>query len=273
MLAFTHRGHCRASLLVGALFLVASAGASRGMTPGAAWAEILDSKPKRVLKAADGADAPRESRLAEGAAWMSLQPSTDENLAQAGRIFAELAKGDDEIAAQAGYLQARLWQLHHLQPDYERAAQLYEALAEKQPASHWAQLGLVKLGMLKLYALPGVEDRIAAAEAVLARLAEPERQRDLHLQIGQAGVILKAPLERILPHLVAADKIGGVSGTAKEDLVVQIGELAMRAGQPDLAGEYFERYLRDYPDNLRAYEVRERLTEVKKQRAHPEGAR
>lgn len=254
------------------VLLLSVVGGMRGMSVEAAWTEILNNESKRVLKAADDRDTSREMRLAEGAAWLSLQPSTDENLTRAERIFAELAQGDDEIAAQAGYLRARLWQLHYLQPDPVRAAQLYAALAEAHPASHWAQLGLVKLGLLKLYALPEVKDRLAAAEAILPRLIEPALQRDLHLQIGQAGVILKAPLPRVLAHLGAADQIGGISGTAKEDLVVQLGELSMRAGLPAQAESYFERYLKEYPDNQRAYEVKERLAEAQRLLARPEAA-
>lgn len=237
-----------------------------------AWSEILDSDPKRVLKQPAGAYAPRETQLAEGVAWMSLQPATDDNMAKAERILARLAEGDDAIAAQAGYLQGRLWQLHYLQPDYAKAAGFYAKLAERQPQSHWAQLGLVKLAMLKLYVLPEKGDRIAAAEAILQRVHERDLQRDLHLQIGQAGVVLKQPIPRFLSHLVAADEIGGVSGTAREDLIVQIGELSFRAGLKAQAKTYFERYLREYPDNVRAYAVRERLAEINGEPAQQGGA-
>ena len=262
MLSFPLHGSRRA-LLLGCILFLTALRCLGAQSADAAWQEILNSEPKRVLKDPAGANASREARLAEGAAWMSLQPSTDDNLAKAAGIFAELAKGDDEVAAQAGYLRARLWQLHFLQPNYPRAAELFEELAARQPDSHWAQLGLVKLAMLTLYALPDVKDRIAAAESILARITTPALQRDVHLQIGQAGVILNEPLTRYLPHLVAADKIGGISGTAREDLIVQIGELSMRAGLPAQAQEYFERYLQEYPNNVRAYAVAQRLAEAK----------
>ena len=79
--------------------------------------------------------------------------------------------------------------------------------------------------------------------------------------------MLKQPLPRILPHLVAADQAGGISGTAKEDLVVQIGELSLRAGLLEQSKDYFERYLQTYPDNLRAYAVARRLEETNRQLA------
>jgi hypothetical protein len=231
---------------------------------------LADNRAKEALRAVRGDAADRSAELAAGAAWMSLQPSTDDNLRQAEALFAKLAAGDDEIAAQAAYLQGRLYQIHFLQPDYPRAAALFAVLAERLPQSHWAQLGLVKLAMMKLYVLPdaaGPEHRLAGAEALLARIHEPGLQRDLHLQIGQAGVLLKLPLRRFLPHLVAADKIGGITGTAREDLVVQIGELSLRAGLLGQSQAYFERYLKEYPDNLRAYAVRKRLDETRRQLA------
>jgi tetratricopeptide (TPR) repeat protein len=242
------------------------AGAPARADLGQAWKSLANSRPQDVLRSDSGREASRPARLAWAAAWMSVQPAVDENMRAAEEIFAELARGDDETAAEAAYLRARLHQLHFARPDYVRAAELYRELAARQPQSHWAQLGLVKLAMLELYVLPGpaaVEtDRLAPAEARLAQIREPLLQRDLHLQIGQAGIALKQPLTRLLPHLVAADRIGGISGTAREDLVVQIGELSRRAGLRGQAREYFERYLREYPNNVRAYGVRLKLAEV-----------
>lgn len=249
--------------------LAAAAPAPAGLDQ--AWSSLANSRPKDVLRNIDGSDASRPARLARAAAWMSLQPATDENMRVAAETFAELAAGNDEIAAEAAYLLARLHQLHYLEPDYAKAAELYRDLATRQPQSHWAQLGLVKLAMLKLYVLPDTTaadaDRLAPAESLLAQIREPLLQRDLHLQIGQAGVALKQPLRRLVPHLVAADRIGGISGTAREDLIAQIGELSRRAGLLEQAQEYFERYLREYPSNVRAYLVRLKLAEVNQCRA------
>lgn len=185
---------------------------------------------------------------------------------EAEAVLAELEQGQDDIAAEAAYLRARIYQLHLNEPDFPKAAQLYSALAARQPQSHWAQLGLVKLGLLKLYLLPDssdpAADRLASAEALLPRIQEPLLRRDLDLQIGQAGIVLRQPQARFLPHLIAAERAGGITGNAREDLIVQIGVLSERGGDWARAREYFERYLADYPTNVRAFAIRKKLDEV-----------
>jgi hypothetical protein len=241
-----------------------------------AWTALTNSRPQDVLRILEAESASRPEQLAWAAAQISVQPATDDHMRAAERVLERLAQGDDELAAAAAYLRARLYQLHLAQPDYPRAAELYRELAARQPSSHWAQLGLVKLAMLKLYVLPDAtvagSDRLAPAEVLLAQIHEPLLQRDLHLQIGQAGVALQQPLARLLPHLVAADRIGGISGTAQEDLIVQVTVLSLRAGLAAQTKEYGERYLREYPTNVRAWTIRRLVVEANQRLAKEGGA-
>jgi len=229
-----------------------------------AWADLADSRPRNVIRDLDGKQALPEARLALAAAWISDQPATDGNMRKAEGILNDLAQGQDETAAEAAYLCGRLYQLHYSTPDYAKAAQIYRALADRQPQSHWAQLGLVKLGMLEIYAPEGAApaDRLAAAEGLLPRIHEPALVRDLNLEIGLAGVVLRQPLGRVLPHLIAADRIGGLSSSSREDLIIQIGELSLRAGLLPQAREYFQRYQREYPIERRSYAVQMALNEA-----------
>ena len=142
---------------------------------------------------------------------------------------------------------------------------LYRALAERHPESHWAQLGLVKLGLLVLYTLPepaAPAERIAAATALLARIHEEKLQRDLHLQIAHAGTFYEQPLDTVLPHLIEVNRIGGLVGQVPEDLAIELGELSLRAGHYAQARAYFEAYLRDFTPNLRSVTVRQRLEDL-----------
>ncbi|MEO6873396.1 MAG: hypothetical protein ABI222_01105 [Opitutaceae bacterium] len=207
----------------------------------------------------------REQVFAQAVVAVDYQPVTQDRLQQAEATFATLARGDDEIAEAAAYMQARLYQVHFQRPDYGRAAALYRALAERHPESHWAQLGLVKLSLLLLYALPepaAPAERIAAANALLPRVHEEKLRRDLHLQIGRAGTFYEQPLDSVLPHLIEVNRIGGLVGQAPEDLAIELGELSLRAGHYEQARHYFEAYLRDFVPNLRSVTVRRRLEEI-----------
>lgn len=207
----------------------------------------------------------REQTFAQAVIAVDYQPVTPDRLRAAETAFEELARGSDEIAAAAAYMQARLYQVHYQQPDYGRAAALYRALADRHPDSHWAQLGLVKLGLLLLYTLPepaASAERIAAATALLARIHEEKLQRDLHLQIAHAGTFYEQPLDTVLPHLVEVNRIGGLVGQVPEDLAVALGELSLRAGHYAQARAYFEAYLRDFTPNLRSVTVRQRLVDL-----------
>src|ERR1019366_9541641 len=207
----------------------------------------------------------REQAFAQAVVAVDYQPVTQDRLREAEAAFESLARGDDEIADAAAYMQARLYQVHYQQPDYLRAAVLYRALAERHPESHWAQLGLVKLGLLVLYTLPepsAPAERIAAATALLARIHEEKLQRDLHLQIARAGTFYEQPLDTVLAHLIEVNRIGGLVGQVPEDLAVELGELSLRAGHYAQARTYFEAYLRDFTPNLRSVTVRRRLEDL-----------
>ncbi len=209
----------------------------------------------------------RERTFAQAVIAIDYQPVTQSRLHETEAIFEQLARGDDEIAAASAYLQARMYQIHYQQQDYAKAAALYRALAARQPHSHWAQLGLVKTGLLLLYALPEPAkpaDRIAAAAALLPQIEDRKLWRDLQLQLGRAGTFYEQPLDTVLPHLLAADQVGGFIGQVNADLLTMIGELSLRAGHYAQARAYFERYLREDTYNMRQVTVRRRLEDLAK---------
>ncbi len=255
----TLSGSCLRLVLLFVLLLALPLSAA---TPAEAWRALAASRPQEALRLLKSLPDGRETQLIRALALTHQQPVTDETLRQAELLLTALATGDDDFALQAHYLQARLHQVHYAEPDPARAAELYATLAARQPGSRWAQLALVKLALLHLYTLPaegGPEARLEQAEVWLARLAEPALQRDLHLQIGLAGLHHGLAPTRVLPHLRAAERIGGVPGVAQEDLLLQIAELSLRVGDLATSREFFERYLRDYAVNPRCFTVRHRL--------------
>ena len=244
----------------------------------AAWKALADSRAKDAFFQLHGQEpgSDRERELARATAMLDAQPVTNERLREAGRIFQQVAEGDDELAQIATYLQGRLYQAHLTPHDYKRAAEFYRTTAERWPTSHWGQLSIVKLAMFQLYVTrepAEISARLKTVAQALDRLSEPGLRRDLHLQIGQAGTFFGAPLPEVLPHLEAADAIGGLGVLTQKDLVAQLGELSFRAGRWADARKYFQRYLAAYSD-VRKFTVEQRLRETEARLAgHQEDAR
>lgn len=221
----------------------------------------LPGEAAAALKAAASAD-PRERALAETVVLVARQPLTDQRLLEAERRLNALAAESDETGAAALYLAGRLHQMHFSTPDYAAAAGYYRRLAERQPASPWAQLGLVKLALLTLYMLPepaGPAARIAAAEALLPRVILPPLRRDLLIVLGRARLFHELQSDQARANLLAADAIGGLTGLAEADVTLQIGELCFRAGDDVRARAYFQRFLKANDADPRGYEVQQRL--------------
>lgn len=215
----------------------------------------------RRVKTGDG----RERELVEVVLEMARPPIAAGRITELDERLAGLAAGADEWAAQALYLRARLQQVHAVPVAPARAEVYYRELTRRFPGGHWAQLGRVKLAVLVLYTLPEPADpaaRLAMATALLNEVSELPLRRDLQLQIGWAGLYYMRPYDEVLPHLEAADQVGGLPGIVPEDLVLQLGELSLRAGRMEQARGYFERFLREFPVSTRRFNVRQRLAEI-----------
>lgn len=236
-------------------------------SPAPAWEAVARHLPGDALAllGPTGKNPDREARFLRAVATMDSQPLTEAKLSDVAAQLTDLARGDDEIATAAAYLTGRLYQVHFPTPDPARAAHAYEQLAAHRPSSYWAQLGLVKLGVLQLYVLPGSDApaaRLAAAEALLPRLTIPELRRDLHIVIGRAMLFHGRPLPDVLAQLLAGDRIGGLAGVPRADLQVQIAELSLRAGNWPQADTYYRRFLEENEVDARAYQVKQKLAEI-----------
>jgi|UniRef100_UPI00404B73B2 hypothetical protein len=226
------------------------------------------------LRVASDDESPK-ARLIRVMRGLSRPPISRQDFDDYQKELADLAVGEGAVAEQALYLRARLFQVHRSPHDYERAETLFLELGSRNSASHWAQLGFVKVGLIRLYGSRNHEDRnvrLKAAEAVLTMITEPALKRDLHLQIGWAGLEWEQPLSVVIPHLKAADQEGNLMGIVPEDLVIQIAELSFRNGEISVARAYFERFLQEFPTSIKRYNVEQRLVDVAKVAANTEGA-
>jgi tetratricopeptide (TPR) repeat protein len=221
----------------------------------------LPGEAAAALTTTTSAD-PRERALAEAVVLVARQPLTDARLLEAERRLNALAAESDEVGAAALYLAGRLHQLHFSTPDYAVAAGYFRRLAERQPASPWAQLGLVKLALLTLHVLPepaGPAARIAAVEVLLPRVTRPPLRRDLLIVLGRARLFHNLEPDRARANLLAADAIGGLTGLAAADVTLQIGELCFRAGDDARAREYLQRFMAENEADPRVCTVQQRL--------------
>lgn len=207
----------------------------------------------------------RENAFAEAVVLLDSQPTTDAKCRDVERRLQSLAEGDDEIADASAYLIARIHQTMLSTEDPETAARVYDQLHSRHPHSYWAQLGLMKRAVLTLFVLPGSNDppsRVAAAEKVLPQLSFPTLQRDLHLVLGRAILFFDGPIAEARDHLIAADRIGGLNIVVQADVLIQVGELSRRTGQPELARRYFQRFLDEDLADARTYAVRMTLEKM-----------
>ena len=226
------------------------------------------------LRAVSNDETP-QARLIRVMRGMSRPPISGRDFDDYEKELADLAVGVGEVADQALYLRARLFQVHRTPRDYEMAETLFLELGARNPGSHWAQLGLVKVGLMRLYGArnpEAAEVRLNRAEALLAMISEPALRRDLHLQIGWAGLEWAQPLSAVIPHLKAADQVGKLMGTVPEDLVLQIAELSFRNGEISVAKIYFERFLQEFPTSIKRYNVEQRLADVARVAASTRGS-
>lgn len=241
-----------------------------------AWRKVAGHLYTEAGLALRGAEESRERELAEAVMLAAQQPTTDERLREVERRLTALAESaDDDVSAAALYLTGRLHQVHFSRADHARAAHYFEAAAIRFPNSHWAQLGLVKLALLQLYMLPepgGLAVRLAKAGAILPRVTIPQLRRDLLIVLGRTRIFYDQPHDAVLADLLAADAIGGLTGPAQGEFLLQIAELSMRAGHLRQSRGYFTRYLELNTADPRAYTANERLKQIEARLAAGEDA-
>ncbi|MFI5357790.1 MAG: tol-pal system YbgF family protein [Opitutales bacterium] len=241
--------------------------AAPGLVP--AWEALADYRAADAVASFGRAEQSpdprlaREARFGHGVALLARQPVDGAQIADARRIFRDLAaSGQDDLAQGAEFYLARIAQHHAAQPDPVEAAQHFEKLIQTWPDSIWAQTALSRLALLEIYALdldrPPAE-RIARATRLLAAARVPAAQSDLHEVFADAIFYFRLPAAQALPHLLAAERIGLLDTVTRPDVLVQIGELSRLQGEQEQARQYYGKFLREYPRDQRHYMVEERL--------------
>ncbi len=237
------------------------------LTPG--WQALANYRAEEALKVFDGLlDDPnpavaREARFGHAVALLDRQPVSDSQVAEARRMFTELAgSGTDDFAQGARFYLGRIAQHHQLQPDPAEAARQYRQLIAEHADSIWAQSALSRLALVMIYDLdPAVPPatRIAGVEKLLADAKTPSAESELHLAIASAIFFYRLPSAPALPHLLAVVQLGRVEWTVRSEVLVQLAELSRQAARKADALKYYQMFLMENPLDPREYIIHERM--------------
>ena len=256
------------------LLLLPGVGA-RAAPPGgalaAAWQLLANYRPDQALPKFEqlsthgGADA-RPARLGSALSLLAQPSTVPDRVAKARALLAGLAAdGADDSALAAQFYLARLAEFQAEPPDPVQAAAGFERLIAGHPDSIWAQAAVPRLAILLLYTAAGPADpaaRVAAAEHLEGAAREPPAVMELHLVIADAIFHHRLPDAGALPHLVAAERAGGMDAATRADVLTQIAELSRLGGHPEQAERYYRIFLAEYPRDARQYPIRQQLASL-----------
>ncbi len=178
------------------------------------------------------------------------------------RLKALLNAGlNDEIDGASRYLLGRIAQIYRVNSNLTLAAGYYRELIQRAGPGHWADIARVKLAVLILYALPAasIAERVDQTEALIPGTTDPVAVRDLHRVVARSVMFYNLSPAIALRHLLAADKIGGLTGALGADQLVQVGELAWDTGDEKLANKYYQRLRDEYPRDPRIFLMDQRI--------------
>lgn len=202
-----------------------------------------------------------ETRFTQALLLFNRQPRTEADLVAAVELLAALSKDGTTPALRARslYFWARAETLRLREGSPAPAVRLYEQLWREYPAQPYGQRALVHLLLIALYA-----DESRAT--ILAQAAQIERQADgltdplvrsqFHQVAARGYLHLGGAEPQALEHLLAAHRLGVVRREAQGDLHVSIGQLAAAHGRPEVAREHYATFLREFPNDPRAFTVR-----------------
>jgi hypothetical protein len=131
---------------------------------------------------------------------------------------------------------------------------------------------LSRLALLQLYALATTaspEQRIAETEKLLAQAHVPTAEGELHIALAEAIFFYRLPARSALPHLLAAERLGGYDRVGRADVLLQIAELSRLAGLKAQAAKFYHLFLNENPRDTANYNARMHLAEVEAPPAPP----
>ncbi len=217
--------------------------------------------------AAEESNSSREVRFGEAITLLGVNPKTEAQIDQAAAMLGKLAEAEpaDQFSIPALYYQARIEQLHRFQPDIDAAMKFYEEVRRRDPAHPLADLSLVKLAIIQLAAETDeelVRKRVPEFQALRKTLASPPARRDLNLILAEVNESRLGDKEAALENILEAQRSGIARNAMQATAFVRTAELASAVGRTDLARDYYEKFIANFPREARLKLVKDRLAEL-----------
>lgn len=253
------RSTCNLGILVAWVCLANPSADGQVRDQGEPWAPI--ARLEIILPADLLPEATSGEQLAQAIRLIGAQPRTNANLEAATQLLKKLSANpaDSEVAAAAGYHLARMLQWARPEPRPLEAAQQYLALNERYPLTFHGQLALLRAIPILCYLNPSPAQfdqelarlttraraiaRVELKRTALAALAEAAHRRGS----SPAEAAALSAEAAALPFDHRAIRSGVLLGAANR---------AYLAGKTTEAAEQLRRFLREFPDDTRAYEAR-----------------
>jgi len=268
------------TFLLASTITVADAGDTREPTPDQAvlqaWEKATNYRYNEAyraflrLKKSAATSIHREAAFGEALMLLNVQPKTAGNINRARELFItiESAGIEDDFAIQALYYTGRIFQTHQRVTDYENAARFFLRAIERAPDHAFGQLAVVKLANVWLYEpVPkSVKlERYGKLRELGENLTFRPARRDFNYVMGVACLCFDISEERAIEHLKDLEQVGLHQPRSLSSLYARIGETARKIGDNATAREYFQKFLDEFPRELRTQLVRDRLNLVETQ--------
>lgn len=230
-----------------------------------AWKELESLREREALAGFEQAGDDPLAKLGTAVALINLQPKTEANLDRAQAILEQLEDRPDLPGVLAGYFLARLPQVHRRQKQPDEAVRRYQKLLAEHPEHPFGQLALVQIALIKIRSAKEDADRASLLQELSAsgrELTFPPAVRDFHLALADAYADWRISEKESLGHLLTAYESGAVTGNVLATLLVRIGEISRKQGDFAQARIFYQKFLDNFSQEIRAYAVRQRMEEL-----------
>ncbi len=210
-----------------------------------------------------------EVRLGLAATLLNLQPRTPKNLENAAAIIEELARtepADSQVALLARFLEARMAENYVTPPQPRKAMDLYREIVSRKTGLSLLEISASRLVILTAFASESEPENLAALQALeplSGDLSTPEGLREFHLSMAFALLENDGEKTRILEHFKKADQIGFLRKENSIHTWLVMARLSQEVGQLDQAASYYRKFLEHFPNDPKAFGIKQRLDSLK----------